>query len=257
MVGLDGFHDFRGVANRWRVFDALLDGASADLLLLPAGFWCVGSERELPVVLRAVRRSAKAHGVAVVGGVDLAPAADRSQAKGGNRLVSRGRLPSFGLAATAGGDGWTWRQVSTTGADAASAPHHEDPVRLHDRVVPVGASSVLALTCGEMHNPWIRAGVGSVTAVAVVVSGHASLGQGLVPSLKAMWAAAGVPVFHVQHLVNPTGGAHRVNAHGVHVTACSADHLLRDQAEPWVAVVASTLEAPLYATSSVPLTRSR
>src|SRR5581483_4133143 len=86
-----------------------------------------------------------------------------------------------------------------------------------ERVISAKAYRFAVLVCGEMHNRKIREALGSLDLEAVLVSGHSGLGQGLVPTLRAISSAVGVPAVHAQHLVGKTGKLHFVSARGTSV----------------------------------------
>ena len=263
-VGLDGFrcagHEFQ--EERLALFERVLEhahGHSCDLLVLPAGFWYAPTKLEYTRHLYRIIGKAKDK-VAIVGGIDTEFVAETEDQSLGifalgitgetmPTLQIRPRLRSFGFACSADQTIFHWQQVSTTNKDCERVqPDKNQPIQLSRRTISAPrddeAWTVLALTCGEMHNRHIRKllQVAPNRFTAVVISGHNGLGQGLVQSLTAVSKAAGkkgsfCPVVHAQHLASLQSSLHFIDTKGRHHSNCVGDCLLGRVGVNWAAVV--------------------
>lgn len=168
------------------------------LLLVPAGFWCVETSPGCVPLVATARKIAKKHKVAIVGGIDVG----KRLGKGGitKKMIQQRAIPYFGFAVDSKGKtygpGGFWRQISSTSKNAV----HGAPVNLAARLVGVAGRTIAVVLCGEMHSTYVRDAIGPLRPELVVVAGHAGLGQGLGPSLKAMNSVTGTAVVHTQHL---------------------------------------------------------
>jgi len=210
-----GYRDPEHNNVRERCFVDLLAEAlrrDCSILILPGAFWTLEHEADMADYLSGLADLARAKGVAVVGGVDLASPLRKTgllEDREGTKLEAAIRsrtLPFFGFAIDeAGAVHGPWRQLSSThlNAELASAYVRE----VDGREVLLQGRSVVPLVCGEMHNAELRERLGRLTPDLVTVSGHAYLGCGLVPTLKAVFGQTESPVVHVQHLVENTRGS--------------------------------------------------
>jgi hypothetical protein len=198
--------------NRLRT-EALLDvlgnaSKSVKLIVVPAGYWTAANEGALGPLLAeivdALRKIVKSSGATLLGGIDSLPV---PRSKHLTEVVKKHGLPFWGFAITAGGKLMgPWRQVSTTGDNSTKAPP-ERVAEVASRALDLAGWKVLPVICGEMHSDGVREQAANAKADLVTVFGHASLGQGLVPSLKAMRRSSGAAVVHVQHLVVRTSAS--------------------------------------------------
>jgi len=189
------------------------------VLQLPAGFVLALDVADADSFIRAAARIGRRQGIAIVGGVDLRGAKRRRKKtkKRNRRAAKKRRLPYLGFATERSGRCHgllaSWRQVSTDNDDAIDAP----VLDVAERVISAEACRFAMLLCGEMHNRKILEALASLNLGAVLVSGHCGLGQGLVPTLRAISSVVRVPAVHVQHLVGKSGKLHFVSASGTSV----------------------------------------
>ena len=161
-----------------RILDCCLDCCSArgaDLVCLPAGFFCARNEPEKDKLASALVAEARRHNIAIAVGVDTL---DKRLTP--EEIPSRIRsysLPWFAIC-------WTpkqpdviecWRQRSSTSGDAHEAPVH---ALSEVRSLPVQDGQVEILTCGEIFNQPIRANIiqRKKNLDAVIILGHESRG---------------------------------------------------------------------------------
>jgi hypothetical protein len=215
----------------------------AHLLVLSAGVLTARSEDELPDRIAEVAELADGAGLAVIGGVDVAdgPRKSRRSAKAEpdvEELVRAGRLPFFGFAvgrvtAPAVG-GPPWRQTSVTAADSELI--EDEAVPAGGRVVTVAGRRVGVLICGELFSRRARAKLGGERPDLIVDVGHSGMGQGLIPAMKNLAAAAGCPVAHAQHLANWWGkGLHFVGAAGERQSQAVGEDAVIEAERLWAA----------------------
>jgi hypothetical protein len=201
------------------------------LLLVPAGVWNVPAFAGCAQLVATARRIAKKRKIAIIGGIDVG-----KLGKGGitNQMVRHRAIPFFGFAVDSKGKtygpGGLWRQISSTSKNAVHAP----PVNLAARLVNVAGWKVAVVLCGEMHSPYVRGFIGALKPDLVVVAGHAGIGQGLVPSLKAMSSATGTAVVHAQHLATKAR-MHMVTAIGISKPRATASNLIKSSSPIWAA----------------------
>lgn len=207
------------------------------LIVAPAGYWTVAAEDLVPAALRSLSARLKAalrcRNCTLVAGIDALPPTKTTRTV--PRLVATYSLRSWGFAITSQGHiVGPWRQISTTNDNAALAPSAVYET-LRERVLRVRRERVMPLVCGEMHNEHVRQQIAALGPSVVAVSGHRSLGRGLVPSLHAVRArviAAGQPAslgLHAQHLVRYTrANVHWVDRGGVEHAAPARPAAARD-----------------------------
>ena len=216
VVSAVGFREVGYTTAKRDLLDGLASFAaetSCDVLHLPAGFVLAADIADADSFIRVAAGIGRRHDVAIIGGVDLPEAKRRrkkKRRKRNRRAVRTRRLPYLGFATEPSGRCHglraSWRQVSTDSEDAEDAPDLD----VAERVIAVRGCRLAVLVCGEMHNPGIRGALKSLDLGAVLVSGHRGLGQGLVPTLRAVSSVTGVPTLHAQHLVGKSGSLHCV-----------------------------------------------
>ena len=219
VISVERFHDVNANVDKEQLLEELakqcLD-AECELLHLPAGFWSVREVGEIDGRIQATRRIARRHGLAVVGGIDIS----HSKKSKLSKTRRKGPLQSFGFgidsAGRCYGENGQWRQLSASRDDATFA----SPIDARQRMLVVNDSRVAVVLCGEMHNPAIRRAIAEENPDVILVSGHKSLGQGLVPTLEAFHRATvqvgrGVAVLHSQHLKGKGASLHMVDARGI------------------------------------------
>jgi hypothetical protein len=215
VISVEGFREFDTNVEKEQLLEKLAKlGAEAqcNILHLPAGFWIARNAAGLDNPIRAARIIARRYGLAIVGGIDI-PGSEKTTAR--KQARGRSRFPFFGFAVDdfgrRYGENGQWRQVSSTSDNAADA----DAIDAGRRMFRVNDSRVAVLVCGEMHNPAIRTAIANEEPNLVLVSGHHGLGQGLIPTLKALHNATGVAVLHSQHLRGLGAKLHMVDARGI------------------------------------------
>jgi len=220
IVSAAGFRETGYTDIKTRLLDQLASLAaqhSCEVLQVPAGFVIAADLLGADSFIRTAGRISRRRGVAIVGGIDL-PGAKRTQKKTkrkrDRRAIENRRLPYLGFATEPSGRchglRGSWRQVSTDNRNALYAPMLD----VRNRVIGANGARIAVLLCGEMHSKRIRETLEAVGVRAVLVSGHCGLGQGLVPTLRAISSVTGVPSVHSQHLVGMGGRLHFVGARG-------------------------------------------
>lgn len=207
------------------------------LLVVPAGFWGVPSMAAWGPLRARVRRIARRHRIAIVGGIDVGQLGKDGITNG---MVKNRKIPFFGFAADSKGrvhgPDSRWQQTSSTCENAA----HAQPVNLAARLVHIAGLEVAVVVCGEMHSAHVRKFVGSLCPDLVVVVGHAGIGQGLVPSLKAMNSATEAPVVHAQHLTTKAK-MHMVTAQGASIPVPTQANVIASSNPIWAAATVRSI----------------
>lgn len=186
------------------------------LVMVPAGYWTAASRPAAANVLHNLAAATTTvlanKRLTLIGGIDSLPIPTKKEL---SPAVSKHALPFGGFRLTASGVGaGPWRQVSTTRANAVTAPQAKIDA-IASRVFDVGSNKVLPLVCGEMHSQPIRSLASKIAPDLVAIFGHQKLGQGLTPSIRAMHRVTGAAVVHTQHLVPTTRGRiHWITAGG-------------------------------------------
>lgn len=215
-----GFRDERFNDDRTDALRRLIEQEKprGGVVLVPAGYWTVPTSSRVAEqtleIAHQLRPLLAEFQCTLFAGIDVTFCSDPK-----TRYSKRDYpppLPFFGFAVSPDGSvAGPWRQLSATASDTTSTPL--DRCReVVARTISVSDVAVLPLLCGEMHNARIRHATKDEKPALVVVSGHASLGQGLVGAVRAMHDASGGPVVHVQHLAPSTGASiHWISRAGV------------------------------------------
>lgn len=202
------------------------------LVLVPAGYWCASRRAGVVPLVDSVaddmRSTLAKFGCTLIAGVDI----EDSAPKTASTPVSPRGHPYFGFAvASDGSRSDVWQQVSVVArdADGTSLPTAR---AAGSRTVLVSGIRALPLLCGEMHNAKIREAAAEAAPELIVVIGHKSLGQGLLPTLIAVHKRSKTPVVHVQHLAPRTRASiHWVDRDGLH----HAEPVRPSRGEFWLA----------------------
>lgn len=179
---------------------------ATDLVLLPGGYFTVGTKQQLNATVADVTKRARAAGVAVAVGIDLP---DAPAGKGAPAPL----LPFYGVVCGTA-TGGPWKQTSNTSANAADVA--EDDVPGTGRVVEVAGTRVGVLICGELFSWLARASFAELGLGLALDLGHYSMGTGVTRAMENIASNGGCAVAHTHHVAPHSGASlHFVRADGV------------------------------------------
>lgn len=217
IVSGTGFREPDHNPRRLEVLDDLLAVArreATELLLLPAGYLTVTTEREVPGAVAEIARRAEAAGVPVAAGVDL------PETKNGKNAQSP-RLPYYGFVAGTV-TGGPWQQSSSTSGNAADVAEEDVPGA--GRVVTIAGRRVGLLICGELFSRWARQSFARLGLHLALDLGHYSMGTGVTPAMENIARNGGCAVAHTHHVAPHSGASlHFVRADGVRESVALSD----------------------------------
>ena len=221
-----GFRDPSANDKRTACYRQLLSIAkecSADVLLLPGGFWTVDRYADLGPLVDQLLIAANQAEVAVIGGIDVEAPEKGKVSKTGPAVP----FPWYGFVggrtAAVPVKECEWRQTSSTQKNAWDVP--DDQVPGIDRIVTIGNQTVAVMICGELFSERARKSVSELKPSLVVDLGHSGMGMGLQPAMANVARQGKCAVAHSQHVASFwTPSLHFVTAEEVQqphlVSAC-------------------------------------
>ena len=180
-VSREGFGDSAAFESRFAAYLEALEKAKANghqLLCLPGGYFCVGSEAEVEAAKSRIVQEAKRTGIAVAVGIDYPPTNPDT-----DYLVQTRALTSFAVTWSPEQDEPSWRQRST---NSKNQKFPSGEICAQPQTLLVAGKEIEILSCGELFNERIRNSVIARHPDAVVDLSHNGKGFRAERSLKLL-----------------------------------------------------------------------